>query len=1067
MNEYTEDALVEKPAIELFKKLGWTARNCYYETFGPHGDLGRETSNEVVLVQRLRPALEKLNPGIGQEAIRLAIEELTRDRSTLSSANANREIYKLLKDGVKVQVRRDDGEEIIETVRVIDWENPENNDFFLASQFWISGEMYKRRADLVGFVNGLPLLFVELKASHKRLEHAYERNLRDYKDTIPHAFWHNAFIILSNGSKSRVGTMTAEWEHFAEWKKINDEGEEGVVSLETMIRGMCDKRKMLDLVENFTLFDESRGELVKMVAKNHQYLGVNRAIKAVQEIRANQGRLGVFWHTQGSGKSYSMVFFSQKIHRKLAGNWTFLIVTDRQELDGQIYKNFAGVGAVTEPEERARAQSGEHLKELLREDHRYLFTLIQKFRTEDGKEYPKLSDRSDIIVITDEAHRSQYDIFALNMHNALPKAAFIGFTGTPLIVGEEKTRQVFGDYVSIYNFRQSVEDQNTVPLFYENRIPEVQLTNEDLNEDMEKLLEEAELDEGQERKLEREFGREYQLITRDDRLEKIAEDIVEHFAGRGYKGKAMVVSIDKATAVRMYDKVQKYWRQHLAELRGKLAAAQDGERKELEDAITFMETTDMAVVVSQSQNEVEEFKKKGLDIATHRRRMVNEQMDEKFKDPKTPFRLVFVCAMWMTGFDAPSCSTIYLDKPMKNHTLMQTIARANRVFKEKPDGIIVDYVGVFRSLQKALAIYGSGSGGGVEPGDMPVARKSVLLGLLKKAIEEATQFCAGLGIDPAKIQAAAGFDRVRLIDDAVDAILVNDETRRKYVSLASNVEKLFRAILPDFAANEFGPARKLFAVLAHKIQSLAEPVDIDEVVEQMEELLDSSIAAEGYVIRGEGDHRVDLSKVDFEALKARFARGHKHIEAEKLKSEITRKLRQMVRANRTRMDYLKKFQEMIDEYNAGSYNIDELFKKLTTFAQALNEEEKRAISERLSEEELAIFDLLTKPDLKLTKGEEAQVKKVARELLEKLKREKFVLDWRRRQQTRAAVLVAIETELDALPERPYPRPVYAAKCQAVYQHVYDSYYGENRSVYVMAAGAMASGLDRKLGACQN
>jgi type I restriction enzyme R subunit len=460
-----------------------------------------------------------------------------------------------------------------------------------------------------------------------------------------------------------------------------------------------------------------------------------------------------------------------------------------------------------------------------------------------------------------------------------------------------------------------------------------------------------------------------------------------------------------------------------------------------------MKETDMAVVVSQSQNEVEEFRKKGLDIATHRRRMIHEQMDEKFKNPKDPFRLVFVCAMWMTGFDAPSCSTIYLDKPMKNHTLMQTIARANRVFKEKPDGLIVDYVGVFRNLQKALAIYGSGSGGGVNPGDMPVARKSELLTLLKKAIEEATQHCVGLGIDPSKIQVAAGFERVRLIDDAVDAILVNDETKRKYLSLATNVDRLFRAILPDVAANDFGPARKLFAVLAQKIRSLAPEVDIDEVVEQVEDLLDESIAAEGYVIHGEGDHRVDLSKIDFDALKARFAKGHKHIEAEKLKAAIGRKLRQMVRANRMRMDFLKKFQEMIDDYNAGSYNIDELFKKLTAFAQVLTEEDRRAISEQLTEEELAVFDLLTKPDPVLKKKEEAQVKKVVRELLEKIKREKFVLDWRKRQQSRAAVRTAIEDILDGLPEQPYPKPVYDNKCDLLYQHFYDSYFGENRSVY--------------------
>jgi type I restriction enzyme R subunit len=420
----------------------------------------------------------------------------------------------------------------------------------------------------------------------------------------------------------------------------------------------------------------------------------------------------VFWHTQGSGKSYSMQFFSQKILRKLPGNWTFLIVTDREDLDDQIYKNFANTGAVTEPEQRVRANSSEHLKQLLQSDHRYVFTLIQKFRIEKGKKYPKLSDRSDIIVIADEAHRSQYDTFALNMRNALPNAAFIGFTGTPLMGGEEeKTRQVFGDYVSIYNFKQSIDDSATVPLFYENRIPEVQLSNDYLNQDMEELIEEAALNEEQESHLERQFAREYTIITDSDRLEKIASDIVNHFLGRGYQGKAMVVSIDRFTAVRMYDKVQQHWQQYLANLQTQLAKSEPSKREQLVAKIQYMQETDMAVVVSQSQNEIEVFKKKGLDITPHRKRIVGEDLDEKFKDENHPLRIVFVCAMWITGFDVPSCSTIYLDKPMRNHTLMQTIARANRVFPDKVNGLIVDYIGVFRDLQKALAIYGSAWGG--------------------------------------------------------------------------------------------------------------------------------------------------------------------------------------------------------------------------------------------------------------------------------------------------------------------------------------------------------------------
>ena len=392
------------------------------------------------------------------------MEELLRDRATTSPIQANRQIYELLKDGVKVKMRSsDDREEVIETVRLIDWDNPRKNHFFLASQFWISGDMYKRRADLVGFVNGIPLILFELKASHRRVENAYFQNLSDYKDTIPQIFWYNAFIILSNGSESRIGGMTSGWEHFCEWKKINNEGEEGIVSLETIIRGTCDPEKLMDLIENFLLYDEGSKGTTKLVAKNHQFLGVKKAIEKVRGIRNNQGRLGVFWHTQGSGKTYSMVFFAQKVLRKIPGNWTFVIVTDRHELDNQIYQTFVNCGAVTE--EHIQAESGEELKQLLREDHRYVFTLIQKFHTESDQRYPMLSDRSDIIVITDEAHRTQYDVFAQNMRDALPQAAFIGFTGTPLIVGEEKTRDVFGDYVSIYNFKQSIDDNATVPLY--------------------------------------------------------------------------------------------------------------------------------------------------------------------------------------------------------------------------------------------------------------------------------------------------------------------------------------------------------------------------------------------------------------------------------------------------------------------------------------------------------------------------------------------------------------------------------------------------------------------------
>jgi type I restriction enzyme R subunit len=1050
---YSEDTLVERPTIALLDSMQWKTANLYHETFGKSGSEGRETDHEVILTRRLRVALEKLNKGLPDDAYTQAIDELTRDRSAMSKEAANREVYKLLKDGIPVKLRDEHGGQIDEILKVIDWREPENNAFFLASQFWVSGDMYRRRCDLVGFVNGIPLVFIELKATHKALKNAYDQNLRDYRVAIPQLFVYNALLIISNGSQTLLGSISATWEHFFEWKRINDEGERGVVSLETVIRGTCDKTRLLDLVENFAVFEEARGGLIKKVGKNHQYLGVNRAIEAVKTLRTNQGRLGVFWHTQGSGKSLSMAFFTQKILRTLPGNWTFLVVTDRDELDGQIYKTFTAVGAVTEME--AQASNSANLKQLLQEDHRYIFTLIQKFRTTDGAPYPKLSDRSDIIVITDEAHRSQYDVFALNMRNALPNAAFIGFTGTPLMAGEEKTREVFGEYVSVYNFAQSIEDGATVPLYYENRIPELQLTNQELNADMERLLEDAELDEEQEKKLEREFAREYHLITRDDRLEKIAEDLVTHFLGRGHKGKAMMICIDKATAVRMYDKVKAYWAAHLLELKAKLPSTKESERGPLKAMIAEMEKTDMAVVVSQAQNEIADMAAKGLDIAPHRKRMVSENLDEHFKDPDHPLRLVFVCAMWITGFDVPSCSTIYLDKPMRNHTLMQTIARANRVAPGKSAGLIVDYVGVFRSLQKALAIYAVPVFEGSSD-SQPIKDKAALVEYLKQVLAETDAYCLERGVALAAIEAAEGYARIGLLDDAVESLISSDEEKKRFMQLAGQVAKLYKAILPDTQASVLAPRAVLLSVIAEKIRALTPPADISEVMGEVETLLDASIATEGYVIRSPSGNYdsstglVDLSKIDFEALQAKFSAGHKRTEAEKLRSLIAQKLTSMVKVNRSRADYLERFQKLIDEYNSGSKNIEVFFEELKNFARDLSEEDQRAVAEGLNEEELAIFDLLTRPDPKLTKKEEGEVKKIARNLLETLRKEKLVLDWRARQQSRAAVRQAIEITLDTLPEV-YTADIYERKCDLTYRHVFDSYYGQGQSVYQRAA----------------
>ncbi len=1062
INKFTEDQLVEQPAVELFSALGWDTVNAFDETLGAEGTLGRSSRGEVVLVRYLWPALERLNPDLPAEAIQIAIDMVTRDRSAMSVVAANREVFSLIRDGVRVNVRQEDGSEQPEVVRVIDWEHAENNSFLLVQQLWIKSDLYLRRTDLIGFVNGLPLVFLELKASHKRLLDAYNRNLRDYRDAIPRIFVPNAFIILSNGSQSRVGTVSSAWEHFAEWKRIDREGEPGVVSLETIIRGMCQKDRLLDLVEHFIAFNDGAGGLIKILARNHQYLGVNNAIARLIELQdappEERRRLGVFWHTQGSGKTISMLFFSQKVLRTRPGNWTFVIVTDRADLDDQVYQEFTNTGVLTEG--HIQATSGKNLERLLREDHRYVFTLIQKFHTERGATYPVLSDRADVVVITDEAHRTQYDVLALNMRNALPNAMFMGFTGTPLIAGEERTRETFGEYISTYDFGASIRDGATVPLYYENRIPELQFANDDFDAELEGILEDSQLDEAEEEKLWRLFGQQYHLITAQRRLDRVAADIVDHFLGRGFQGKAMVISIDKATAIRMYDQVKARW---TARLLGDRRRLKDGsltalERDALQREIAEMEETDMAVVVSQGQNEIADMQARGLEIKPHRTRMVQEDLETKFKDPDDPLRLVFVCAMWTTGFDVPSCSTIYLDKPMKNHSLMQTIARANRVFPEKTNGLIVDYVGVFRNLEKALAIYAIPSVD--DDGSMPVRDKAHLVGWLAEAEAEAQNFCREVGVDLAAINAAKGATVVGLGDTAVENILRDEETKSAFLAHARIVNGLFKAILPDPQANRFAPIRSALSYLADVITSLTQPVDVSRVLDRVQELLDESVAANPYLIREprspyEADDtltgRIDLNAIDWPAVAERFAGGKKRTEVERLRAVVKAKVEELARLNPTRAEWLDRFQELIEEYNAGSLNVETFFQQLLLFTESLNGEEQRGLAEGLNDEQLAIYDLLTRPGPDLTEAERKDIKRVAENLLATLKRDKLVLDWRKGQRTRAAVQVEIEKELDGALPNAYDASLFQQKADAVFAHVFDSYWDDGRSVYSAAA----------------
>jgi len=1041
MSEYSEDKLVEQTAVEIFETiLKYSHLNCYYEKFPE--TLGRETKSEVILVKRLSAAIDTINGPISEEEKKQVMEEILKDRSRLSLVKANQEIYQLIRNGVKIKLKNGKEDEY-KTIKIIDFEHDYNNDYFVTTQFWISGEIYTRRPDIVCFINGIPLILIEFKARGIDVKRAYDDNITDYKDTIPHLFWYNAFIIISNGRETKIGSLTSRYEHFSEWKKICEESEEGLVSLDTVLKGICGKNRFLDLLENFILFTSIEGEQVKIIAKNHQFLGVNSAIESFKNRKKNDGRLGVFWHTQGSGKSYSMVFFTQKILRKLKGNFTFVIVTDRQELDDQIYQNFQNADVVTE--KRVQAENGNHLKQLLQEDHRLIFTLIHKFKTEKGKSYPKLTDRDDIIVLTDEAHRTQYDVLALNMRNALPHASFIGFTGTPLMVGEEKTKETFGDYVSIYNFRDSIEDNATVPLYYENRVPELQLINPDLNENIYDVIEESELDEAQEEKLAREFSKEYNLITREDRLNVIAEDIVNHFANRGYDGKAMVVSVDKITTVKMFDKVQYYIKEYADRLKSLLTKkTNDQEKKDLEEKINWLEKLDMAVVVSPGQNEIKKFKEADLEIKKHRKRMIDEDLATLFKNPKSNFQMVFVCNMWMTGFDVPSLSTIYLDKPMKNHSLMQAISRANRVFRDKPAGFIVDYINVFRDLKKALSIYANSARG--EEVDLPIQSKDELVKGLNEKIDDLRTFLKLYHIDQDKIINSDKLEKNALLDTAVSSLVLNDNIKKDFLVKSRISVKIFRAILPHPKASQFRAPISLYQDLIKEITSLDPEVDISAVMQNVQKVLDTSVSSKSYVIHQDEKNQVmDLSTIDFDNLKNKFTKKKNNTEVELLKNILLYKLKIMVRLNNTRIDYQEKLQKLIDDYNSGSINQEQFFEELIHFSNNLVEEDRRKLVEGLTEEELALFDKLKKS--KLSEKEKTQLKNVSKDLLHKLQPGKLVLDWRKKQQARAAVKLEIEKELDSeLPES-YTRDEYNEKCVVVFQHFYDNYYGDGKSIF--------------------
>jgi type I restriction enzyme, R subunit len=1050
-SQYNEDNLVEQATADILQEIGWNIKTAYkYETFGSEGTLGRENKSDIILKKYLIPALEKLNPDLPKKAYDNAYFKIAEKHVHGKIGLLNRDKYLYLKSGVNVEFLNKDGELVSKKIRVFDFENPENNHFIAVRQLEVQGDLYLRRPDIIGFVNGIPLIFFELKSTQKDLRHAYDDNLKDYKDTIPNLFNTNAFVILANGLQSKIGTITSSFKFFHEWKKIN-ENDEPDVNLVTMIKGTCAKDRLIDLFENFIAYEDTNENVIKILARNHQYLGVNNVLNNVKSVDELKGKLGVFWHTQGSGKSYSMYFLAEKIHRKFYGSYTIVIVLDREELETQIYKNFTAVGAVKN--KSLLAKTREHLRDLLKENHKYVFTLIHKFSTnKEEKEYPLLSERKDIIVISDEAHRTQGGVYARNMRfKALPNASYIGFTGTPIISGEEEiTKNIFGEYISIYDFKSSIEDGATLPLTYLNRGDKLNIDNPEIDHELTEIINKEDLDQDQRKKVEQALKGNYPIMTSEKRLRSIAKDLVWHFNDRKYQGKAMFVALDKPTAVKMYKYISEYWKDYLIELDKKIRFTNNENLKlELKNKLKKTSNTEICVVVSPEQNEVDKFKKLELDIETHRRKMVNRQLDEEFKDNENPFRLVIVCAMWITGFDAPGVSTIYLDKPIKGHTLMQTIARANRIYDdEKTLGLIVDYGNVYKQLEQAYGIYGEGGGqsGGSGNLEKPTRDIEQIVSEIQNSIKDLKKLLSDLSFNLDALIEASPVEKLKLLQDAINSVCQNERTKAEFEIKAKIVINKFNALYPEKEIKQFSKEFDAIEAIYRSLNQEIKKTDITEVMKKLQDYV-------GEYIKIKKDNNrenieIDLSKLDLEKLKEVFKKKIINKSVFDLKDAIDKRLKRMVQKNPERADFYKKYLRIIHEYNEGkdAEAVRKAFEDLIKFVSELNEEENRTIRENLDEETLAIFDLLKKENL--NKDDIKTVKEVAIETLKKLKEQKLKIErWRESQQITAQIKTIIRECLVHLPEKSYPDNEIELNTMKVYQHIFSSYFGGDKSIY--------------------
>ena len=997
---------IEEIALDWLRSLGWSI--AHGSDISPGGAKAeREDYGEVVLKRRLLDSLRLLNLELPEEAIEDAFRKLTHPGGSTLEAR-NRDFHRMITDGVTVEYKTDGGEIRGDQAKTIDFERPETNDWLAVSQFTVTENKNSRRPDIVLFVNGMPLGVIEFKNPTDETATVYSAfsQLQTYKAEIPALLSMNTTLVVSDGLQARIGTLTSGWEWFKPWRAV-DEPQNPKPELETMIDGVCGRKSFLSLVRDFTVFeDDGSGDLLKKMAGYHQFHAVRVAVaetlraanisreagrdagEAERKPGGNPGdrRIGVVWHTQGSGKSLTMAFYAGRIVREPAmENPTIVVLTDRNDLDDQLFGTFSRCrGLLRQPPAQAENRA-DLRKKLSVESGGVIFTTIQKFFPEDrSDQHPCLSERRNIVVIADEAHRSQYDFidgFARHMRDALPRASFIGFTGTPIELRDASTRAVFGDHISVYDIQRAVEDKATVPIYYENRLAKVSLSEKQrpkIDPDFEEATEGEEIERKE--KLKTRWAQLEAIVGAEKRLRLVAEDVVAHFENRleALEGKAMIVCMSRRICVDLYEE--------LARLRP------DWHGEDDEDGI-------MKVVMTGSATDPSDWQK---HIRSKSRR---EVLAGRFRESGDKFQVVLVRDMWLTGFDAPSLHTMYLDKPMRGHGLMQAIARVNRVFRDKPGGLVVDYLGISRELKEALATY-TESGG---KGKTALEQEEAVAVMLEKY-----EICRGLfhGFDWSGWTAVSPEEKLKLLPPAQEHILDQEDGKDRCLQHVRELSQAFSLSVPHEKAIGIRDDVSFFQSVQ---QSLAKRARGDERPEEeldhaVRQIISRAVTPEGVV---DIFSAAGLEKPDMSILSDEFLGEVREMKHRNLAVELLQKLLKGEIAARRRKNIVqaRSFAEMLERtvhrYQNRSIEAAQVIEELIELAREMREASARGEELDLDENELAFYDALETNDSAVMVLGDKVLCTIARELVVTV-RENVTIDWTVRENVRANLRVLVK-----------------------------------------------------------